>query len=125
MEVQALVEREVELFCMVKERLASKLKAPISVEIQVAVFTSVHNWQMNKAIDAQQTERYQSRQPAQAAAGGSTERRSSAGSGERQPKPRSDVHCVDCDRLLTIGEKKYCDDADKQYRCYQCTKSRE
>ena len=125
MDVQALVEREVDLFCMVKERLASKLKAPISVEIQVAVFTSVHNWQMNKAIDEQQTSRYQSRQqPAQhpdRQQDSQTDRQQPA----RAPKPKSDVNCVQCGRALTVGEKKYCDDADKQYRCYQCTKGRE
>ena len=125
MDPQALAEREAELFEMVKAALSSRLKAPISNEIQVAVFNSVHNWQMNKAIDAQQTARYQAQLQAIQTARQPDSYQSPPSQAGGSAKPRSDVKCVECGRFLTIGEKKYCDDADKQYRCYQCTKARE
>ena len=125
MEVQALCEREAELFEMVKAALSSRLKAPISNEIQVAVFNSVHNWQMNKAIDAQQTARYQAQQQVRQTASQAAQDQGRGSQAGGSAKPRSDVKCVECGRFLTVGEKKYCDDADKQYRCYQCTKKRE
>ena len=125
MDPQALAEREAELFEIVKAALSSRLKAPISAEIQVAVFNSVHNWQMNKAIDAQQTARYQAQQQAKQTARQPDSYQSPPSQAGGSAKPRSDVKCVECGRFLTIGEKKYCDDADKQYRCYQCTKARQ
>ena len=125
MDPQALAEREAELFEIVKAALSSRLKAPISAEIQVAVFNSVHNWQMNKAIDAQQTARYQAQQQARQTARQPDSYQSPPSQAGGSAKPRSDVKCVECGRFLTIGEKKYCDDADKQYRCYQCTKARQ
>jgi len=125
MDPQALAEREAELFEIVKAALSSRLKAPISAEIQVAVFNSVHNWQMNKAIDAQQTARYQAQQQARQTARQPDSYQSPPSQAGGSAKPRSDVKCVECGRFLTIGEKKYCDDADKQYRCHQCTQKRE
>ena len=59
---EAQTEQQVNLFLMVKDRLAARIKSPCPVEIQVAVFTAVHNWQMNAAIDRQQTERYAKKQ---------------------------------------------------------------
>lgn len=40
---------------------------------------------------------------------------------QKEGKPKSDTKCIECGNLLTVGEKKYCDDSDKQYRCYRCT----
>lgn len=40
---------------------------------------------------------------------------------QHEGKPKSDTKCIECGNLLTVGEKKYCDDSDKQYRCYRCT----
>jgi len=62
---EAQIEQQVNLFLAVKEKLAAKIKSPCPVEIQVAVFTAVHNWQMNAAIDRQQTERYAKKQAQQ------------------------------------------------------------
>jgi hypothetical protein len=59
---EAQTEQQVNLFLMVKEKLAARMKSPCPVEIQVAVFTAVHNWQMNAAIDRQQTARYAKKQ---------------------------------------------------------------
>jgi hypothetical protein len=59
---EAQMEQQVNLFLMVKEKLAARIKSPCPVEIQVAVFTAVHNWQMNAAISRQQTERYKKKQ---------------------------------------------------------------
>jgi len=59
---EAQTEQQVNLFLMVKEKLAARMKSPCPVEIQVAVFTAVHNWQMNTVIDRQQTERYAKKQ---------------------------------------------------------------
>ena len=59
---EAQIEQQVQLFIAVKEKLAAKIKSPCPVEIQVAVFTAVHNWQMNAVIDRQQTERYAKKQ---------------------------------------------------------------
>ena len=62
MSEEAQIEQQVNLFLMVKEKLAAKIKSPCAVEIQVAVFTAVHNWEMNAAIDRQQTARYAKKQ---------------------------------------------------------------
>ena len=62
---EAQIEQQVNLFLAVKEKLAAKIKSPCPVEIQVAVFTAIHNWQMNAAIDRQQTARYAQRQQQQ------------------------------------------------------------
>ena len=59
---EAQTEQQVNLFLMVKEKLAARIKSPCPVEIQVAVFTAVHNWQMNAAISRQQDERYKKKQ---------------------------------------------------------------
>jgi hypothetical protein len=59
---EAQVEQQVQLFVAVKEKLAAKIKSPCPVEVQVAVFTAVHNWQMNAAISKQQDERYAKKQ---------------------------------------------------------------
>lgn len=59
---EAQIEQQVQLFIAVKDKLAAKIKSPCPVEIQVAVFTAVHNWQMNAAIDRQQTARYAKKQ---------------------------------------------------------------
>jgi len=59
---EAQTEQQVNLFLMVKEKLAARIKSPCPVEVQVAVFTAVHNWQMNAAIDRQQTARYEKKQ---------------------------------------------------------------
>jgi hypothetical protein len=59
---EAMTEQQVNLFMMVKDKLAARIKSPCPVEIQVAVFTAVHNWQMNAAIDRQQTARYEKKQ---------------------------------------------------------------
>ena len=56
MEVQA------DLFVLVKDKLAARIKSPCPVEVQIAVFTAVHNWQMNEAINRQQNERYAKKQ---------------------------------------------------------------
>lgn len=40
----------------------------------------------------------------------------------KEQKPKSDVNCKYCNRVLTVAEKKYCDDHDQQYVCYQCSK---
>lgn len=62
MSTEARIEVEADLFLRVKEALAARLKSPCPVEIQVAVFTAVHNWQMNEAINKQQNERYAKKQ---------------------------------------------------------------
>ncbi len=59
---EAQAEVQAQLWAMCKEKLASFVKAPVPIEAQVAVFTAVHNWQMNAVIDKQQTERYQKRE---------------------------------------------------------------
>jgi len=59
---EAQIEQQVQLFLAVKEKLAGSIKSPCPVEVQVAVFTAVHNWQMNQVIDRQQTERYAKKQ---------------------------------------------------------------
>lgn len=59
---EAQIEQQAQLFCKVKERLAAVIKSPCPVEIQIAVFTAVHNWQMNAAISKQQDERYKKKQ---------------------------------------------------------------
>jgi hypothetical protein len=59
---EAQTEQQVNLFLMVKEKLAARIKSPCPVEVQVAVFTAVHNWQMNAAISRQQDERYKKKQ---------------------------------------------------------------
>lgn len=59
---EAQIEQQVQLFIAVKDKLAAKIKSPCPVEIQVAVFTAVHNWQMNAAISKQQDERYKKKQ---------------------------------------------------------------
>jgi hypothetical protein len=59
---EAQISQQVNLFLMVKEKLAASIKSPCAVEIQVAVFNAVHNWEMNAAIDRQQTERYAKKQ---------------------------------------------------------------
>jgi len=59
---EAMTEQQVNLFLMVKEKLAARIKSPCPVEVQVAVFTAVHNWQMNAAISRQQDERYKKKQ---------------------------------------------------------------
>lgn len=41
---------------------------------------------------------------------------------EHESKPLSDQKCRDCGRVLTVGEKEFCDKNDKPYRCYQCSK---
>jgi len=58
----AVVEDQVELLCQVKEKLSSKMKAPIATEIVVSVYTMVNNWMMNATINTQQNERYANRQ---------------------------------------------------------------
>jgi hypothetical protein len=125
MDLIALIEAQTSVFDKVCAHMKQiHGKAPTSEEA-VAVFNTVHAWQMNKAIDAQQTARDEARQQARQTASqtaGSPGQASQAGGSS---KPKSDVKCVDCSRFLTVGEKKYCDDADKQYRCYQCTKKRE
>jgi len=45
----------------------------------------------------------------------------SAGQKPSSEKPKSDTNCRDCGRPLTVGEKKYCDDNDTSYKCYQCS----
>jgi hypothetical protein len=54
----AVVEDQVELFHKVAEKLAARMKAPIDVQIKLAVFQQVNNWMMNETINKQQNERY-------------------------------------------------------------------
>jgi hypothetical protein len=61
----ARVEVEADLFLRVKDALAARIKSPCPVEIQVAVYTAVHNWQMNEAINRQQNDRYAKKQERQ------------------------------------------------------------
>jgi len=62
MSVEAMVEVQADLFVLVKDKLAARIKSPCPVEVQIAVFTAVHNWQMNEAINRQQNERYAKKQ---------------------------------------------------------------
>jgi len=57
-----MVEVQADLFVLVKDKLAARIKSPCPVEVQIAVFTAVHNWQMNEAINRQQNERYAKKQ---------------------------------------------------------------
>jgi hypothetical protein len=59
---EAQIEQQVNLFMMVKDKLAARIKSPCPAEIQVAVFNAVHNWEMNAAINRQQNERYAKKQ---------------------------------------------------------------
>jgi hypothetical protein len=96
----ALIEQQADLFykvCAHMKQISGKAPTP---EEAIAVYTSVHNWQMNYVISSQQDARQ----------------------GTKEAKPKSDVKCKECGKFLTVGEKKYCDDADKAYRCYKCTK---
>jgi hypothetical protein len=62
---EAQAEVQAKLWALCCEKLSAVTKAPIPIEAKVAVFTAVHNWQMNAAIDKQQTERYAKKQAQQ------------------------------------------------------------
>ena len=114
MNEQALIEQQADLYMKVAARMVAIMKKTPTQDEVIAVFNTVHAWQMNVAIDKQQNARY-GKQPA----------REDPDVGEppqRERKPQSNVECVECGRTLTVGEKKFCDDQDKQYRCYKCSK---
>lgn len=62
---EAMTEQQVNLFLMVKEKLAARIKTPCPVEIQVAVFNAVHHWQITLHIDKTRETQYTSRQQQQ------------------------------------------------------------
>ena len=57
-----MVEVQADLWETCSVALSKRLKAPIPIEAKIAVFTAVHNWQMNEAINRQQNERYAKKQ---------------------------------------------------------------
>jgi len=65
MDVDALIEEQVKLYLKVKDKIHALTNRPPVIEEAIEVFRSVHNWQMNKTIDKQQTARQEKREEKQ------------------------------------------------------------
>jgi len=100
MNAKEAASQVVEIWTAVTDELKERGLQALSMEGRIALFHEASDWMIHKAISAEHAE--------QRAA--------------TPPKPKTDTPCVSCGKMLTEGEKKYCDDNDKQYRCYKCSK---
>ena len=62
MSVEAMVRVQVDLWELCSVALSKRLKAPIPIEAKMAVFNSVHTWQITHYIDKQRETQFQQRQ---------------------------------------------------------------
>ena len=97
---QEAASQVVEIWNQVADAINDRVSKATPMEARIAMFEQANDWMIHKAISAEHAE--------QRAA--------------TPPKPKTDTPCVSCGKMLTEGEKKYCDDNDKQYRCYKCSK---
>ena len=114
MNLQAIGETTLELYNHISNAYAAKYGPDGPLEEIMLIFDRAHHHYITNLIE----EGKHPKTGAQRQTGQQTQRQ---GQRQNQPKPKSGVYCSSCSRELTVGEKKYCDDNDSEYICYQCS----
>ena len=114
MNLQAIAETTLELYSHVRNAYAAKYGPNGDLAEIMPLFERAHHHMLTLLInESKQPKTGSGRQLHQAA--------QRQGPRQNSPKPKSDAVCNSCGRELTVGEKKYCDDNDSEYICYQCS----
>ena len=114
MNLQAIGETTLELYSHVRNAYAAKYGPNGDLAEIMPLFERAHHHMLTLLINESKYPKTGAERQPRPQHGGQSSRQNS-------PKPKSDAVCNSCGRELTVGEKKYCDDNDTEYMCYQCS----
>jgi len=114
MNLQAIGETTLELYSHIRNAYAAKYGPNGDLAEIMPLFERAHHHMLTLLIN-------ESKQPKTGGGGQLHQAAQRQGQRQNSPKPKSDAVCNSCGRELTVGEKKYCDDNDSEYICYQCS----